>query len=93
MTENSEGESGRKAGLDRSRDRGAYAVEEEISKRISLPPLSNYAPTFGVGQIWHRSPAIRTTKFLSAFLEDTDFIYFIFYATFNCYRLNFFSYT
>lgn len=40
MTERSEGESGRKAGLDRSRDRGAYAVEEEISKRISLPSLS-----------------------------------------------------
>lgn len=40
MTERSEGESGRKAGLDRSRDRGAYAVEEEISKRISLPSHS-----------------------------------------------------
>jgi len=39
MTESSVGESGRKAGLDRSRDRGAYAVEEEISKRISLPSL------------------------------------------------------
>jgi len=40
MTENSERESGRKAGLDRSHDRGAYAVEEEISKRISLLSLS-----------------------------------------------------
>lgn len=40
-TESSEGENGRKAGLDRSRDRGAYAVEEEISKRISLPSLSH----------------------------------------------------
>lgn len=40
-------ESERKARLDRSRDRGAYAVEEEISKRISLSSLlrvSNYAP-------------------------------------------------
>lgn len=44
---------------------------------------SNYASTFGVGQIWHRSSAV-PTKFLSAFPEDTDFIYFIFYATFNC---------
>lgn len=45
---------------------------------------SNYAPTFDVGQIWHRSLAIHT-KFLSAFPEDTDFIYFIFHATFDCY--------
>lgn len=51
MTESSEGESERKAGLDRSRDRGAYAVEEEISKRISLPSLSRIKlrpDTFGV---------------------------------------------
>lgn len=40
-TESSGGENGRKAGLDRSRDRGAYAVEEEISKGISLPSLSH----------------------------------------------------
>lgn len=47
---------------------------------------SNYTPTFGVGQIWHCSPAICITKFLSAFPEDIDFIYFIFYATFICYQ-------
>lgn len=59
----------RKAGLDRSRDRGAYAVEEEISKRISLSPL--YAPStkFGIAR-----KAILAIKFLSARSDDPDFV-------------------
>lgn len=73
MTESSEGESERKARLDRSRDRGAYAVEEEISKRISFPSLSRIKlrPDIWrrVGQIWHRSSAIHT---LSAFPDNSD---------------------
>lgn len=35
---------------------------------------SNYTPTFGVDQIWHCSPVIRTTKFLSFFSDNLDFI-------------------
>lgn len=36
--------------------------------------VSKYTPTFGIGQIWRRSLAIHTTKFLLAYPENTDFI-------------------
>lgn len=38
---------------------------------------SNYTPTFGAGQIWHRSPVIHITKFLSVF-PRTPIYYFIY---------------
>lgn len=86
-TESSEGENGRKAGLDRSRDRGAYAVEEEISKRISLPSLSHVKLH---PNIWRRPNLASLASYpyhqiSLGFPADTNIISFIFHATLNCY--------
>lgn len=87
-TESSEGENGRKAGLDRSRDRGAYAVEEEISKRISLPSLSHVKLH---PYIWRRPNLASLASYpyihqiSLGFPADTNIISFIFRATFNRY--------